>query len=44
MLYPIELMTNEISELRRWDLNPRPPAYEAGELPNCYYLAIIDWV
>jgi hypothetical protein len=21
--------------LRRWDLNPRPPAYEAGELPDC---------
>lgn len=22
--------------LREWDLNPRPPAYETGELPLLY--------
>src|SRR5947207_11591794 len=24
-----------VLQSRRWDLNPRPPGYEPGELPDC---------
>jgi hypothetical protein len=41
--YPLPLffLSILVTALREWDLNPRPPAYEAGEMTELLYPAKI---